>query len=102
MLPGLTGVGLRRSRRFLALFVFLYALVLLASPLLHHDFDCHLRSAQHCVACLAQPQGSEAQATLTALGVELGWSGDVGLLAGQGRSLLLTTRSAGRAPPIAS
>jgi len=91
-----------RSRRLLALFVCLYALVLLASPLLHHDFDCHLRSAQHCVACLAQPQGSEAQATLTALGVELGWSGDVGLLAGQGRSLLLTTRSAGRAPPIAS
>lgn len=92
----------RRSRRLLAFFVCLYALVLLATPLLHHDFDCHLKSAQHCVACLAQPQGSEVQASLAAHGVELGWSGDVDPLAFQPRSLLLTTRSAGRAPPTAS
>ncbi|MGE0453488.1 MAG: hypothetical protein AB7O37_00060 [Vicinamibacteria bacterium] len=92
----------RRQRRLLALFACLYALVLLASPLLHHDFDCHLKSAQHCVACLAQPQGSEVQASLAALGVELAWSGDVGPLAVQGSALLLPSRSAGRAPPSAS
>lgn len=92
----------RKHRRLLALFVCLYALVLLASPLLHHDFDCHLKSAQHCVACLAQPQGSEVQATLVDLGADLARLGEVGPDAVQGRSLLLPARTAGRAPPIAS
>jgi hypothetical protein len=46
----------RRSRgRLLVLVVLAYACVLLASPLLHHDFDCHLKSPTHCNACLASP-----------------------------------------------
>jgi len=32
---------------------FLYAVVLAASPALHHDLDCHLKSPTHCTACLA-------------------------------------------------
>lgn len=50
-----------RRRRFvgfrLALVVCLglYAGVLLASPGLHHDFDCHLKTPGHCQACVANP-----------------------------------------------
>ena len=31
----------------------LYALVALVAPLLHHDFDCELKSKIHCDACIA-------------------------------------------------
>jgi hypothetical protein len=31
----------------------LYAVVLLATPALHHDFECHARTPAHCQACVA-------------------------------------------------
>jgi hypothetical protein len=45
----------------------LYLLVLVASPVLHHDFACHQRSPVHCQACLAHPPAPPAPdvATLT-------------------------------------
>ena len=33
----------------------LYALVVLVTPFLHHDFTCHDRTPGHCPACLANP-----------------------------------------------
>ncbi len=39
----------------------LYALVLVVSPLLHHDLDCHLRSPSHCSACTANPLASRVE-----------------------------------------
>jgi hypothetical protein len=36
----------------------IYALVLAASPLLHHDLECHLKSPGHCDACVANPLAS--------------------------------------------
>ncbi len=32
-----------------------YVVVLCASPLLHHDLDCHLKSPAHCAGCVASP-----------------------------------------------
>jgi hypothetical protein len=48
----------------------LYAVVLLASPTLHHDFACHLKSPGHCPACIANPPTSGAEST-GALGAAL-------------------------------
>ena len=43
---------LRRSPVWLALVV-LYALSVVATPALHCDFDCHLKTPSHCQACVA-------------------------------------------------
>ena len=39
----------------------LYAGVVLASPGLHHDFDCHVKSPRHCQACTANPLAPRAE-----------------------------------------
>jgi hypothetical protein len=46
-----------------------YAPLLAANPLLHHDVACHLKSPTHCVACTSSPSASriEADAPLSAL-----------------------------------
>lgn len=54
----------RRGGRFVtiaALGLALYAVALLANPLLHHDLDCHLKAPGHCSACIANPLGSRAE-----------------------------------------
>jgi hypothetical protein len=38
----------------------LYLLFLAVSPLLHHDFECHLKTPSHCGACMASPIGLSA------------------------------------------
>ena len=32
-----------------------YVAVLCASPVFHHDLDCHLKSPAHCPGCVASP-----------------------------------------------
>lgn len=54
----------------LALCLGLYAAVVLATPGLHHDFECHLKSPGHCQACVANPLAPRAAST-----------GDVGTVA---------------------
>ena len=39
----------------------LFALVALVAPLLHHDFECHLKSRLHCDACTASPTASKIE-----------------------------------------
>jgi len=48
----------RRRTRGVLLGVGLYALVVLGSPLLHHDVACHFKSASHCTACTSTPIAS--------------------------------------------
>ena len=43
----------------------LFALVTLVAPLLHHDFECHLKSRPHCDACTASPAASRIEAEVT-------------------------------------
>jgi hypothetical protein len=49
-------------RRTVLLWLAAYALVVLASPVLHHDFDCHLKNPGHCVACVSSPIGATTTA----------------------------------------
>lgn len=44
----------------------LYAAVVLGSPGLHHDFDCHLKSPRHCQACVANPLAPRADSATAA------------------------------------
>jgi len=46
------------SRRWILLGIAVYAVVLVASPVLHHDLACHLKAPTHCDACTANPLGS--------------------------------------------
>jgi hypothetical protein len=39
-----------------------YAVLLAASPLLHHDVACHLTSPTHCTGCTASPWASRIDA----------------------------------------
>jgi len=43
----------------------LFALVTLVAPLLHHDFECHLKSRIHCDACTASPAASRIESGVT-------------------------------------
>ena len=43
----------------------LFALVALVAPLLHHDFECHLKSRLHCDACLSSPTASKIESGVT-------------------------------------
>jgi hypothetical protein len=56
--------GARRRRVLLGGLITLaiYAAVVCASPLFHHDFECHLKSPSHCPACLAHPAAVNAEA----------------------------------------
>lgn len=39
-----------------------YTVVLFASPVLHHDLACHVKTPGHCDACAASPLASRAEA----------------------------------------
>lgn len=59
---------LRGFRLCVTLALGLYAAAVAASPLLHHDFACHLTSPTHCTACAASPvapRASEAPPPVT-------------------------------------
>jgi hypothetical protein len=78
----------------------LYAGVMLASPGLHHDFDCHLKSPRHCQACTANPlcpraePGSETYVTtLLEAGAPVG-APQVSI------EVASVPRVSGRAPPL--
>ena len=81
--------GARRSSGILLVTV--YALVLVVSPLLHHDLDCHLTSRSHCGACTANP---------LAPGAEPGLPADAGRLPETGRVEAARCRCPGKAWPI--
>lgn len=77
----------------------LYALVVLASPGLHHDFDCHLKSPRHCQACVANPLAPRTTATSVATDLTLL---DLGQSETPADPLLprgITPNVSGRAPP---
>ena len=92
-------VGPRRRGIAAAAILVVYALILAATPLLHHDLDCHFKTPTHCQACLASPAAAP-----TAISV-VGWSGP---LPEAGRAfaaprllspLTVRVEISGRAPP---
>lgn len=87
-----------RARTLVALTLAIYAALLLVSPLLHHDLACHVKSAAHCDACVANPMASrvETGAALLAARAVVGSIRPVGIVA------LISSSPApqrGRAPP---
>lgn len=78
----------------------LYTLVLLASPMLHHDFDCHLKAPRHCQACVANPLAPGIQPSGGLAGARLDTFGHaLPLLEAQTRTTPFAP-VAGRAPPL--
>ena len=53
----------KRLGRFIVLG--LYALVAIATPLLHHDLACHFQSKSHCDACTASSTASRIESVPT-------------------------------------
>jgi hypothetical protein len=91
--------ALWRQHWLLRLSLGLFALMLVAAPLLHHDFDCHLRSAQHCTACVAQPHAAPAGAVVALGEARLDDAGAVPPGAALAYAALPQPPSAGRSPP---
>ena len=77
----------------------LYALVVLASPGLHHDFDCHVKSPRHCQACVANPLAPRAAATSVVADLALLDLGKSEPPSDTPLPLGSTPRLSGRAPP---
>jgi hypothetical protein len=50
-----------RGRLLVFAGLLLYAALSAASPGLHHDFDCHLKTPGHCGACIANPAAFGAE-----------------------------------------
>jgi hypothetical protein len=90
---------LRRQHCLLRLSLGLFALMLVAAPLLHHDFDCHLRSAQHCTACVAQPHAAPLGSLLGPADARLDDAGGIAPWAPFAHAALPQPPSAGRSPP---
>jgi len=91
---------MRRSRARIVACFGLYVLAVLVSPVLHHDFACHLKSPTHCTACNASPTAQRIEHRPTLL---------VGLLPDAERIQALAEKSGaqvalptlpGRSPPV--
>lgn len=76
----------------------LFALVTLVAPLLHHDFECHLKSRPHCDACTASPTASKIEAG-TVLFVRVGPFRPTVPESIEAKSCADGPSSPGRAPP---
>jgi hypothetical protein len=77
----------------------LYVVVLLATPFLHHDLTCHLKSPAHCVACVANPLASKIETGIDWTAAVLHRAGRVEALQLAAGSLNVTPPSPGRSPP---
>jgi len=77
----------------------LYLLVLVASPLLHHDLACHRRSPVHCQACLAHPPAPRAAEPAGLTAPRLADAGSIESPGRQASPRHVVVPSPGRAPP---
>jgi hypothetical protein len=96
-------LGLARRLRSLAILgLVAYVVVLLVSPVLHHDLACHLKTPGHCDACAASPLASRAETAAASTPPRLDGIGMVE--AGEMRAARHDVRLFGseRAPPPAA
>jgi hypothetical protein len=77
----------------------LYVALLCASPLLHHDLDCHLKSPSHCGACVANPLAPRIESGYVLGTTPLRWSGTVERTRSERTAAPALDRSPGRSPP---
>jgi hypothetical protein len=92
--------ALRRWRAWLLALLAVYAVLLAANPLLHHDVACHLKSPTHCTSCTASPWASRIEAGVPLVSQPLPDAGRV--VVGGAASVRAADRlaPAGRSPPV--
>lgn len=96
---GVLRIGRRRRCEWLLVGLGLYALVLVGSPMLHHDFACHLKSKTHCDACLANPLAPRAEPGVRLDALRLPPVGAVEALRQEASEPSSPICSPGRSPP---
>ncbi len=79
----------------------LYAVFLVTAQFEHHDFACHLKTPQHCGACVSSPLSSDPHALVSSTASGLSDSGRLVVFHRLSEGALLPTRSSGRSPPLA-
>lgn len=87
-----------RARTLVALTLAIYAVLLVVSPLLHHDLACHVKSAAHCDACIANPMASRVE-TGAAPPTALALVGSIRTVSAVALVARSTAPRRGRAPP---
>jgi hypothetical protein len=98
-MPGSWGPRQVPQARATALAVGLYAVVLVAGPLLHHDLACHLKSRTHCSACVTSVTASGTQDAAGLIAVDLQASGALALDGSPSVARLSVSSLVGRSPP---
>ena len=77
----------------------LYVLFLAVSPLLHHDLECHVKTPNHCGACLASPLGMVAALGTQLDATHLNDAGGVKTVLPRGFEPTFAVVAPGRSPP---
>lgn len=77
----------------------MYLLVLMGSPLLHHDLACHVKSPTHCQGCVANPSASRVEGCFGLEQLALPESGTVVGRQQKAPDLTALVPSPGRSPP---
>ena len=88
-----------RPRAALFALLTLYVAVLCASPIFHHDFDCHLKSPSHCPACVASPVALRGECAIDLGKTHLRPAGSVGYETAIAAAPLVAHGLKGRSPP---
>lgn len=77
-----------------------YVVVLCASPILHHDLDCHLKSPAHCPGCVASPAGLRGESATDLRETLLPPAEAVGYETASAAAPLVVGGLKGRSPPV--
>ena len=91
--------GPRQWRRPIIVAVALYAVVLAAGELGHHDLACHLKTPQHCSSCTASPLSSSPHSPARVDRSELTDAGRAEATYVALESAVLPAQTSGRSPP---
>ena len=91
--------ALRRGRTWLLTLLAVYAVLLAANPLLHHDVSCHLKSPTHCTSCTASPWASRIESGVPLVSEPLPDAGRVVAAGPTSVRVAFRLAPAGRSPP---
>jgi len=76
-----------------------YSVILIVSPVVHHDLACHVKSPTHCDACAANPLASRVETAVLAVTAALPAAGEVPPAAHDSDGADPVRIAKGRAPP---
>src|SRR4051812_48614693 len=99
-MPATPARGRSRARSIVAGTI--YAIFLLTVPFEHHDLICHLKTPQHCTACTSSLVSANPNTPTIANTFHLADAGGAFSFDVLADGFLLTVRSKGRSPPVAS